>query len=165
MYPSRTLWSRFTRLAISTNGKSGYFGSRRRLCGPSTTSLPPSCLIYSLLATRKSHQSCCKIFLSDRSHPPNFLNGGAKTDIVLVLVFSTNLSSQGELAGEVSWTLARVSGEIPEPRSGHAFCILGRRGWLFGGCGSKDKDGTCFNDFYVVELGGICKQEGSSFFL
>lgn len=51
------------------------------------------------------------------------------------------------------WERLSCQGEVPSCRSGHSLTIIGRRAYLFGGCGpAKDGSATIFEQLYCLDL-------------
>jgi len=54
--------------------------------------------------------------------------------------------------GVARWDVPKQNGEPPCPRSGHSFAVVGRRAFLFGGCGEVNGTATAFNDMHQLEM-------------
>ncbi|KAG5182529.1 hypothetical protein JKP88DRAFT_164369 [Tribonema minus] len=51
------------------------------------------------------------------------------------------------------WVCLQTSGQGPSPRSGHDVVVIGRKAYLFGGCGGESNDQiACLNDVYTFDL-------------
>jgi len=48
-----------------------------------------------------------------------------------------------------------VRGEAPDAREGHASAVIGKRLFVFGGCGrySNNTDDVYYNDLYILNTG------------
>jgi len=54
--------------------------------------------------------------------------------------------------GVARWDAPKQGGEPPCPRSGHSFSVVGRRAFLFGGCGEMNGNAAALNDLYQLEM-------------
>lgn len=54
-----------------------------------------------------------------------------------------------------TWISPSVRGEGPEAREGHTAALIGKRLFIFGGCGksSNDSDEVYYNDLYILNTG------------
>lgn len=54
-----------------------------------------------------------------------------------------------------TWISPSVRGEGPEAREGHSAALVGRRLFIFGGCGksSDNNDEVYYNDIYILNTG------------
>lgn len=54
-----------------------------------------------------------------------------------------------------TWISPSVRGEGPEAREGHTAALVGKRLFIFGGCGksSNDSDEVYYNDLYILNTG------------
>lgn len=54
-----------------------------------------------------------------------------------------------------TWTCPTVRGEGPSAREGHSAAVVGKRIFIFGGCGISADNVTelCYNDLYILDTG------------
>lgn len=54
-----------------------------------------------------------------------------------------------------TWISPSVRGEGPEAREGHSAALVGKRLFIFGGCGksSNTNDEVYYNDLYILNTG------------
>lgn len=54
-----------------------------------------------------------------------------------------------------TWISPSVRGEGPEAREGHSAALIGKRLFIFGGCGksSNTNDEVYYNDLYILNTG------------
>ena len=54
-----------------------------------------------------------------------------------------------------TWKCQSVRGEAPAPREGHTATLVGKRLFVFGGCGKSSdvNDEIYYNDLYVLNTG------------
>ena len=54
-----------------------------------------------------------------------------------------------------TWISPSVRGEGPEAREGHNAALIGKRLFIFGGCGksSNDSEEVYYNDLYILNTG------------
>lgn len=56
-----------------------------------------------------------------------------------------------------TWKCPNIRGEGPEPREGHSATLVGKRLFVFGGCGKSSdiNDEIYYNDLYILNTGTI----------
>lgn len=54
-----------------------------------------------------------------------------------------------------TWICPTVRGEGPEPREGHGAALVGKRLFIFGGCGKSpdNNEEVYYNDLYILNTG------------
>lgn len=53
-----------------------------------------------------------------------------------------------------TWILPNLYGEGPEAREGHSAVLVGKRLFIFGGCGkSETNEEKYYNDTYILDIG------------
>lgn len=54
-----------------------------------------------------------------------------------------------------TWISPSVRGDGPEPREGHSAALIGRRLFIFGGCGKSEGSEIYYDDLYVLNTGAL----------
>jgi len=68
------------------------------------------------------------------------------------------MPADSEPASKLAWTKSvcvaknKKAANVPSPRSGHSFTIVGANGFLFGGLGDSSPPGPT-NDLFILRLG------------
>lgn len=52
-----------------------------------------------------------------------------------------------------TWFLPSVRGDGPEAREGHSAAIIGKRLFIFGGCGKSENSEIYYDDLYILNTG------------
>ena len=54
-----------------------------------------------------------------------------------------------------TWISPSVRGDGPAPREGHSAALIGKRLFIFGGCGKYDGLEKYYDDVYILNTGAI----------
>lgn len=52
-----------------------------------------------------------------------------------------------------TWVVPSVRGDAPEPREGHSAALIGKRLFIFGGCGKYENSEVYYDDLYILNTG------------
>lgn len=52
-----------------------------------------------------------------------------------------------------TWVVPSVRGDAPEPREGHSAALIGKRLFIFGGCGKFENSEIYYDDLYILNTG------------
>lgn len=66
--------------------------------------------------------------------------------IDLILAYSSIIANS-------TWVLPSVRGDAPEPREGHSAALIGKRLFIFGGCGKFENSENYYDDLYILDTG------------
>lgn len=71
--------------------------------------------------------------------------------------FSIGLLVSFVVIASHTWKCPSVRGEGPEAREGHSATLVGKRLFVFGGCGksSESNDEIYYNDLYILNTGTV----------
>lgn len=54
------------------------------------------------------------------------------------------------------WISPSVRGDGPEAREGHSAALIGKRLFIFGGCGKSENNEIYYDDLYILNTGTCC---------
>lgn len=72
-----------------------------------------------------------------------------------MLFISLQLIDVKSLLASHTWTSPTIRGDGPEAREGHSAAVVGRRLYIFGGCGKSadNNNEVYYNDLYILNTG------------